>query len=123
TYFVFSSRRRHTRSKRDWSSDVCSSDLLLHEEQKPILKRMIAWEIALWYANLYTKDGAKQALYYLNIAISGEKNCDQQRRIAVLLSESLLMLGETAKSQEVIQQQMEKESHPDLYFAMANTVS
>src|SRR5699024_12002176 len=27
-YFVFSSRRRHTRSKRDWSSDVCSSDLI-----------------------------------------------------------------------------------------------
>src|SRR5699024_12049215 len=26
--FFFSSRRRHTRSKRDWSSDVCSSDLL-----------------------------------------------------------------------------------------------
>src|SRR5699024_12073306 len=24
-----SSRRRHTRSKRDWSSDVCSSDLSL----------------------------------------------------------------------------------------------
>src|SRR5699024_11502303 len=27
--FFFSSRRRHTRSKRDWSSDVCSSDLSL----------------------------------------------------------------------------------------------
>src|SRR5699024_12214106 len=27
-YFFFSSRRRHTRSKRDWSSDVCSSDLI-----------------------------------------------------------------------------------------------
>src|SRR5699024_12195092 len=27
--FFFSSRRRHTRSKRDWSSDVCSSDLEL----------------------------------------------------------------------------------------------
>src|SRR6266513_3809107 len=27
--FFFSSRRRHTRSKRDWSSDVCSSDLAL----------------------------------------------------------------------------------------------
>src|SRR5438067_1135367 len=26
--FFFSSRRRHTISKRDWSSDVCSSDLL-----------------------------------------------------------------------------------------------
>src|SRR5699024_6613080 len=27
SWFFFSSRRRHTRSKRDWSSDVCSSDL------------------------------------------------------------------------------------------------
>src|SRR6266508_6135651 len=27
--FVFTSRRRHTRWPRDWSSDVCSSDLLL----------------------------------------------------------------------------------------------
>src|SRR5260370_22871980 len=26
--FFFSSRRRHTRFKCDWSSDVCSSDLL-----------------------------------------------------------------------------------------------
>src|SRR5438105_8366253 len=25
--FFFSSRRRHTRSTRDWSSDVCSSDI------------------------------------------------------------------------------------------------
>src|SRR5207302_3729638 len=28
-FFFFSSRRRHTRFSRDWSSDVCSSDLLL----------------------------------------------------------------------------------------------
>src|SRR5690606_40484787 len=27
--FFFSSRRRHTRFSRDWSSDVCSSDLNL----------------------------------------------------------------------------------------------
>src|SRR5260221_8591595 len=27
-FFFFSSRRRHTRSLCDWSSDVCSSDLL-----------------------------------------------------------------------------------------------
>src|SRR6266511_4574073 len=26
-WFFFSSRRRHTRFSRDWSSDVCSSDL------------------------------------------------------------------------------------------------
>src|SRR5690606_41128757 len=28
-FFFFSSRRRHTRFSRDWSSDVCSSDLCL----------------------------------------------------------------------------------------------
>src|SRR5699024_12141931 len=30
--FFFSSRRRHTISKRDWSSDVCSSDLEFSKE-------------------------------------------------------------------------------------------
>src|SRR4249920_3914134 len=28
-FFFFSSRRRHTRCGRDWSSDVCSSDLTM----------------------------------------------------------------------------------------------
>src|SRR5699024_11942628 len=32
-FFFFSSRRRHTRSKRDWSSDVCSSDLTEYRQQ------------------------------------------------------------------------------------------
>src|SRR6266496_6375347 len=31
SFFFFSSRRRHTSSLRDWSSDVCSSDLVGHE--------------------------------------------------------------------------------------------
>src|ERR1041385_3624133 len=30
--FFFSSRRRHTRCSRDWSSDVCSSDLTPQED-------------------------------------------------------------------------------------------
>src|SRR6266496_5166170 len=31
-FFFFSSRRRHTRPLRDWSSDVCSSDLTGHAQ-------------------------------------------------------------------------------------------
>src|ERR671913_761869 len=31
-FFFFSSRRRHTRYWRDWSSDVCSSDLAVYRE-------------------------------------------------------------------------------------------
>src|SRR3712207_8927976 len=33
--FFFSSRRRHTRYWRDWSSDVCSSDLAAHGHRRP----------------------------------------------------------------------------------------
>src|SRR5690606_40118870 len=37
--FFFSSRRRHTRFSRDWSSDVCSSDLKLNEYEKDSLAK------------------------------------------------------------------------------------
>src|SRR6266566_8036432 len=32
-FFFFSSRRRHTRLQGDWSSDVCSSDLILERSE------------------------------------------------------------------------------------------
>src|SRR6266403_2234492 len=38
-FFFFSSRRRHTISLRDWSSDVCSSDLGLQLREKQKVKR------------------------------------------------------------------------------------
>src|SRR2546422_5111999 len=34
-FFFFSSRRRHTRCSRDWSSDVCSSDLTARGHYRP----------------------------------------------------------------------------------------
>src|SRR2546429_7029541 len=36
-FFFFSSRRRHTRCSRDWSSDVCSSDLVAPAVPTPLL--------------------------------------------------------------------------------------
>src|SRR5690606_39821136 len=38
-YFFFSSRRRHTRFSRDWSSDVCSSDLNRNPSHQLFKKR------------------------------------------------------------------------------------
>src|SRR2546429_7264063 len=40
--FFFSSRRRHTRCSRDWSSDVCSSDLGTSLAQRPRHQRSAA---------------------------------------------------------------------------------
>src|SRR5207247_7056991 len=47
--FFFSSRRRHTRSTRDWSSDVCSSDLVGAIDT---LTLRLNPELALTYASL-----------------------------------------------------------------------
>src|SRR5690606_40664929 len=40
-FFFFSSRRRHTRFSRDWSSDVCSSDLGLIREHRELLLSLV----------------------------------------------------------------------------------
>src|SRR5699024_11590047 len=47
-FFFFSSRRRHTRSKRDWSSDVCSSDLEPHPK---FLSATIISPFFTWFTN------------------------------------------------------------------------
>src|SRR3712207_8394526 len=45
-FFFFSSRRRHTRYWRDWSSDVCSSDLELNVTL-PLMARNVLESIRL----------------------------------------------------------------------------
>src|SRR2546429_6246459 len=52
-FFFFSSRRRHTRCSRDWSSDVCSSDL--SEESRLAL---FAGRPVRWDAGGHEADGA-----------------------------------------------------------------
>src|SRR5256885_13268702 len=48
-FFFFSSRRRHTRLQGDWSSDVCSSDLL----DPKILLSLLMW--AMYMLLLFTR--------------------------------------------------------------------
>src|SRR5687768_18177703 len=44
--FFFSSRRRHTRCSRDWSSDVCSSDLQQRSGPGKQLRRVHCGDVA-----------------------------------------------------------------------------
>src|SRR5436309_11865705 len=44
--FFFSSRRRHTRFSRDWSSDVCSSDLVMTELRQLVGRRREVRQLA-----------------------------------------------------------------------------
>src|SRR5699024_11640932 len=59
--FFFSSRRRHTSSKRDWSSDVCSSDL-----PKQIAFNVLP-HIDVFMDNGYTKEEMKMVWETLKI--------------------------------------------------------
>src|SRR5699024_11230564 len=51
---LFSSRRRHTRSKRDWSSDVCSSDLDYYQTYK---NDLVGLAIHIEFEGLFKRSG------------------------------------------------------------------
>src|SRR5439155_15316908 len=51
--FFFSSRRRHTRWPRDWSSDVCSSDLAERESPHTLRRLYPARPVGMPYVSFY----------------------------------------------------------------------
>src|SRR5690606_40506134 len=59
--FFFSSRRRHTRFSRDWSSDVCSSDLSGTLNEEVLISRKLADRLQLKlgdrFNSFFLKDG------------------------------------------------------------------
>src|SRR3712207_7417809 len=66
-FFFFSSRRRHTRYWRDWSSDVCSSDLAVRVMIGSVVSIVVAppAEIGARLPNQRTNRGAAS-----NVSIS-----------------------------------------------------
>src|SRR5207245_8813098 len=95
--FFFSSRRRHTRCYRDWSSDVCSSDLLEDTLPLPAISQGLAGQTigayklislvgqggmgSVWLAE--RSDGRferRSALKFLNVARSEERRVGKEGR-------------------------------------------
>src|SRR2546430_13719697 len=70
-FFFFSSRRRHTRFDCDWSSDVCSSDLLQ-------MSVIVAAQQGLWFA-FYPVIGQLAFLAYLVATLAAERS--EERRV------------------------------------------
>src|SRR5438105_10208766 len=85
-FFFFSSRRRHTRSTRDWSSDVCSSDL--RREPSSVL---LAFQRLSVFAN-----ATLQIVEQIAIAIRDgidERRQDGQRLARISLKKAIDQLG------------------------------
>src|SRR5699024_11490212 len=75
--FFLSSRRRHTRSKRDWSSDVCSSDLdeMILSLLKNISKVKNARTVKVVYEQGHNSVD-------LDLDVDGLKNCNYRSLVS-----------------------------------------
>lgn len=93
---------------------------ILKTSDDAYFKRLVAWEIALYYANLETESGAEEALPYVKQAKQGETSSQQLRRIAIVEAECLRKLDQKEEARRCIENQLKKEDHPDLYLALAN---
>src|SRR5688572_32263201 len=85
-FFFFSSRRRHTRFDCDWSSDVCSSDLLALmlwqdgrvEEAARVLESATRQNFPGWYGNVQRV--IREELGYVYRARSEERRVGKECR-------------------------------------------
>src|SRR5690606_34512279 len=86
--FFFSSRRRHTRFSRDWSSDVCSSDLI---DVKLNNFRSRAYPLQIFIDDKLVFDGETETtLGYYTITVPRTRG----RRVKVQLKDSSYVAAE-----------------------------
>src|SRR5258707_1588887 len=85
-FFFFSSRRRHTRYWRDWSSDVCSSDLtvpllIVYSSQSMVEPALIYYGVAVLAVLLYWLQHVidTRALDWRPLALAGLRS--EERRV------------------------------------------
>src|SRR5258707_3446280 len=69
SFFFFSSRRRHTRYWRDWSSDVCSSDLAYNGVHPRLMEANQNQKRDEWMSGLDKMESLKP-----RIVVAGHKN-------------------------------------------------
>src|SRR2546429_4226817 len=74
SFFFFSSRRRHTRCSRDWSSDVCSSDLNYSNES--LTARQGHVKSAIWLGQRFGFFSAEQNQFRSGIQIAAPEGCE-----------------------------------------------
>src|SRR3989440_9066714 len=85
--FFFSSRRRHTISDRDWSSDVCSSDLnaaILAASHLPDGKATVGFEVCVKHVAGATEGSRCLAAATLREVVDGRKlrfDSSEERRV------------------------------------------
>ncbi|UOE93825.1 glycosyltransferase [Alkalihalobacillus sp. LMS39] len=84
------------------------------------LKKLAAWELALWYANQYSPTSSRKAIDFLFYCKQQEKSPDKLRRIAIIEAECYGILEDKDRAKQIIQAALKDQKHIDLYLALAN---
>src|SRR5690606_37683116 len=71
-FWFFSSRRRHTSFSRDWSSDVCSSDLLISVVPNNPLVHMVAYSRGSELRSHRAEEGSVDISVTLAVCLLGD---------------------------------------------------
>src|SRR4030043_2023488 len=88
-FFFFSSRRRHTRCSRDWSSDVCSSDLQsLYSWRSADLRNILNFEKDYPDAKVVLLEQNYRSTKLILEAASGVISANRQRKEKGLWTEN-----------------------------------
>src|SRR5258707_11050397 len=103
-FFFFSSRRRHTRYWRDWSSDVCSSDLFGLAKNNRLIAEIVA-ELA--EAAEENRQSGKPARRFKDFQYSTRKSWSRQRRV---VGKAEWMIPSVAESQSATKPRRKKKS-------------
>lgn len=93
---------------------------LFHETTNQYLRKAVAWELSLWYANKLDAETAELTLYYSEIALERETRQEFRRKGIILQAEALDLLGNQTEGKRLLEHALKKQEHPDLYLALAN---
>src|SRR5256885_512016 len=105
-FFFFSSRRRHTRLQGDWSSDVCSSDLIA---QETFIRAYRALHQFRGDAQFYT--------WLYRIAVNTAKKALLDMKRSPLITESALHNGDDDDETSRVSQELTTEETPETILA------
>src|SRR5438874_8884657 len=104
-FFFFSSRRRHTRSLRDWSSDVCSSDLFSYDElhlgvvvQSLLLQHKVVGEAVVKDAKARAQHGLGRLL---STSINAPGEAKTRRKIDMVTDVVLTLVAQSVAEGDI----------------------
>jgi glycosyltransferase involved in cell wall biosynthesis len=97
---------------------------VIAETPHDYLRALAAWELAVWRANQYTDEDARECLRLLEVVeTTGELDDAWRRRIAVLRAESQSLIGDAEAAWFTLDSALQVQSHADLHLALTRLES